>query len=75
MVTNKYWKSVKAIKLTLHNKKIESMKKVIKSHRSALDFNKVFFVEKVSVADFDYVEEVEMEYKNQEYGIKPIRDK
>ena len=51
------------------------MKKVIKSHRLAQDFDKVIIMKEVSVADFDYVEEVEMEYKNQEYGIKPIRDK
>ena len=36
--------------------KIENMKKDIKSHQSALDFDKVFIMKEVSVTYFDYVE-------------------
>ena len=46
------------------------MKKVIKSHRLAQDFDKVIIMKEVSVADFDYVEEVEMEVKSKKDGIK-----
>ena len=44
--------------------------KVIKYHQSALDFDKYFIMKEVSVADFDYVEEVDMAGKNNKNGIK-----
>ena len=46
------------------------MRKVIKYHQQALYFDKYFIMKEVSVADFDYVEEVDMAGKNQKNGIK-----
>ena len=46
------------------------MKMVIKYHQQALDFDKYFIMKEVSVADFDYVEEVDMAGKNNKNGIK-----
>ena len=46
------------------------MNKVIKNHQQALDFDKYFNMKEVSVADFDYVEEVDMEGKNRKNEIK-----
>ena len=51
------------------------MKKVIKFHLSAPDFDKYFILKEVLVADFDYVEEVYMVGENKNNGIKRKRDK
>jgi len=48
----------KPVTITLH--KIESMKKIIKSHRAALDFDKEFIMNSVTSADFNFEEEVEL---------------
>ena len=51
------------------------MKKAIKYHRAAQDFDKYFIMKEVSVANFDYIEEVDMVGKNKKYGRKRMRDK
>ena len=50
------------------------MKKVIKSHRAALDFDKVFIMKNFYVADSDHVEEFDMAGKNNQYGVKQRSD-
>ena len=39
--------------------KIESMKKIYKAHRAALDFDKSFIMKSITADDFNYEEEVE----------------
>ena len=51
------------------------MKKAIKYHRAAQDFDKYFIMKEVSVANFDYIEEVEMAGKNKKNRIKRKKDK
>ena len=48
----------KPVIITLH--KIESMKKIIKSHHAALDLDKEFIMNSVTSADFNFEEEVEL---------------
>ena len=39
--------------------KIENMKKILKSHRAGLDFDKNFIFKSITVDDFNFKEEVE----------------
>ena len=40
--------------------KIESMTKIIKTHRAALDFDKKFIMNTVTAVDFNFEEEVQL---------------
>ena len=40
--------------------KIETMTKMIKSHRAALDFDKGFIMKNVEASNFDFEQEVEL---------------
>ena len=51
------------------------MNKVIKYHRSAIEFDKYYIMKEFSVADFDYVEEVDMKGNNKKNGIKQKKHK
>ena len=69
MVTYKILEERKGNQNQIPQYKIESIKKVIKFHWEALDFDKGFIMKEVSAADFDYVEEVDMAGKNKNNGI------
>ena len=53
--------------------KIESMTKIIKSHRAALDFDKNFIMKSVTAADFSFEEEVELASEKKAAGKKRKR--
>jgi hypothetical protein len=46
--------------------KIESMKKVLKSHRAALNFDKNFIINSITAKGFHFEEDVELTMKRQE---------
>ena len=50
--------------------KIETLLKIVKSHRSALDFDAGFVVKLVTAADFDFENEVELVSERKKAGVK-----
>ena len=50
--------------------KIETLLKIVKSHRSALDFDAGFVVKLVTAADFDFEKEVELVSERKKAGVK-----
>ena len=75
MVTHKILEERKLNQTQITQYNIEIMKRVINYHWSALDFDKKNIMKEFSVADFDYIEEVDMVGKNKKYGRKRMRDK
>ena len=75
MVTYKLLDERRGNQTHISQYKIEITRIIIKYHQQELDFDKYFITKEFSVADFDYVEEVEMVGKNKKNGIKQKSNK
>ena len=68
--TNKHIEPKNETKNLITLVKIESMKKILKSHRAALDFDKDFVMGSISKVRFKFEEEIESNERKRMKGTK-----